>query len=155
MQDIFRCYPNRYEAVIAPLCEALDVLEEPDAKAAMIWIVGEYAERIDNAEDMLALLLDTFLDEPVAVQLQLLTATVKLFLKKPGAPGVQKMISSVLTAATQQTDNPDLRDRAYMYWRLLSAMPEVRRLVSCFATLQLCIDRSISIGGASAWNASM
>jgi hypothetical protein len=92
----------------------------------MIWIVGEYAERIDNAEDMLTLLLDTFLDEPVPVQLQLLTATVKLFLKKPGAAGVQKMISSVLTAATKQTDNPDLRDRAYMYWRLLSAMPDVR-----------------------------
>jgi vesicle coat complex subunit len=78
LQDIFRCYPNRYEAAIGPLCEALDVLEEPDAKAAMVWIVGEYAERIDNAEDMLTLLLDTFLDEPVPVQLQLLTATVKL-----------------------------------------------------------------------------
>lgn len=134
VQDIFRCYPNRYEAAIAPLCEALDVLEEPDAKAAMIWIVGEYAERIDNADELLNLLLDTFLDEPVAVQLQLLTATVKLFLKKPAAGDAQKMISSVLTAATQQTDNPDLRDRAYMYWRLLSAMPEVRtglRHVQC------------------------
>lgn len=125
MQDIFRCYPNRYEAVIADLCESLAVLEEPDSKAAMIWIVGEYAERIDNADELLTFLLDNFLDEPVPVQLQLLTATVKLFLKKPAAEGAQTMISSVLTAATQQTDNPDLRDRAYMYWRMLSAMPEV------------------------------
>jgi AP-1 complex subunit beta-1 len=103
----------------------MEVLEEPDAKAAMVWIIGEYAERIDNADELLGYLLDNFLDEPVAVQLQLLTAAVKLFLKKPGQQDAQTMISTVLTAATQQTDNPDLRDRAYLYWRLLSAMPEV------------------------------
>jgi AP-1 complex subunit beta-1 len=31
----------------------------------------------------------------------------------------------VLNNATQETDNPDLRDRAYVYWRLLSTDPEV------------------------------
>lgn len=124
IKDIFRRYPNSYESVIVELCAALEVLEEPDAKAAMVWIIGEYAERIDNADELLGYLLDNFLDEPVAVQLQLLTAAVKLFLKKPGQPDAQAMISTVLTAATQQTDNPDLRDRAYLYWRLLSAMPE-------------------------------
>lgn len=35
----------RYEIIISDLCENLDSLDEPDAKAAMIWIVGEYAER--------------------------------------------------------------------------------------------------------------
>jgi vesicle coat complex subunit len=58
------------------------------------------------------------------VQLQLLTATVKLFLKKP-TDSVQRMIQLVLSAATNETDNPDLRDRAYVYWRLLSTDPEV------------------------------
>ncbi len=58
------------------------------------------------------------------VQLQLLTATVKLFLKKP-TERAQSMISAVLSCATSETDNPDLRDRAYIYWRLLSTDPEV------------------------------
>ena len=49
------------------------------------------------------------------VQLQLVTATVKLFLKKP-TERPQQMIQLVLTYATQETDNPDLRDRAYIYW---------------------------------------
>ncbi len=31
----------------------------------------------------------------------------------------------MLTYATQETDNPDLRDRAYIYWRLLSTDPGV------------------------------
>jgi hypothetical protein len=35
------------------------------------------------------------------------------------------MIQLVLSAATTETDNPDLRDRAYVYWRLLSTDPEV------------------------------
>ncbi len=58
------------------------------------------------------------------VQLQLLTATVKLFLKRP-TESAQQMAQLVLSAATSETDNPDLRDRAYVYWRLLSTDPEV------------------------------
>ena len=54
------------------------------------------------------------------VQLQLVTATVKLFLKKP-TERPQQMIQLVLTYATQETDNPDLRDRAYVYWCVASA----------------------------------
>lgn len=33
----------------------------------------------------------------------------------------------VLNAATQESDNPDLRDRAYVYWRLLSSDPEAAK----------------------------
>ena len=50
---------------------------------------------------------------------------MKLFLKKP-TESAQKMISLVLSCATNETDNPDLRDRAFIYWRLLSTDPEVR-----------------------------
>ena len=44
-----RRYPNRYESIIGTLCDSLESLDEPEAKASMIWIIGEYAERIDNA----------------------------------------------------------------------------------------------------------
>jgi vesicle coat complex subunit len=82
IKDIFRKYPNKYESIIATLCENLDSLDEPEARASMIWIVGEYAERIDNADELLEGFLDGFKDENNLVQLQLLTAIVKLFLKK-------------------------------------------------------------------------
>ncbi|EXB37319.1 Beta-adaptin-like protein C [Morus notabilis] len=123
IKDIFRRYPNTYESIIATLCESLDTLDEPEAKASMIWIIGEYAERIDNADELLESFLESFPEEPAQVQLQLLTATVKLFLKKP-TEGPQQMIQVVLNNATVETDNPDLRDRAYIYWRLLSTDPE-------------------------------
>ncbi|CAH1415502.1 unnamed protein product [Lactuca virosa] len=37
------------------------------------------------------------------------------------------MIQVVLNNATLETDNPDLRDRAYIYWRLLSTDPEAAK----------------------------
>lgn len=126
IKDIFRRYPNTYESIIATLCESLDTLDEPEAKASMIWIIGEYAERIDNADELLESFLESFPEEPPQVQLQLLTATVKLFLKKP-TEGPQQMIQAVLNNATVETDNPDLRDRAYIYWRLLSTDPEAAK----------------------------
>ncbi|KAL2347939.1 hypothetical protein Fmac_001939 [Flemingia macrophylla] len=126
IKDIFRRYPNTYESIIATLCESLDTLDEPEAKASMIWIIGEYAERIDNADELLESFLESFPEEPAQVQLQLLTATVKLFLKKP-TEGPQQMIQVVLNSATVETDNPDLRDRAYIYWRLLSTDPEAAK----------------------------
>ncbi|KXZ48196.1 hypothetical protein GPECTOR_29g103 [Gonium pectorale] len=126
IKDIFRRYPNQYESIIATLCDNLDSLDEPEAKSSMVWIIGEYAERIDNADELLEAFLETFPEETSMVQLQLLTATVKLFLKKP-TESAQKMISAVLSCATNDTDNPDLRDRAYIYWRLLSTDPEAAK----------------------------
>jgi len=127
IKDIFRKYPNRYESIIATLCANLESLDEPEAKASMIWIIGEYAERIDNADELLASFLENFKDENTQVQLQLLTAIVKLFLKRP--TDTQGMVQTVLNLATQESDNPDLRDRGFIYWRLLSTDPEAAKAV--------------------------
>ncbi|KAJ8312347.1 hypothetical protein KUTeg_009720 [Tegillarca granosa] len=127
IKDIFRKYPNKYESIIATLCENLDTLDEPEARASMIWIIGEYAERIDNADELLESFLDGFQDENAQVQLQLLTAIVKLFLKRP--TDTQELVQQVLSLATQDSDNPDLRDRGYIYWRLLSTDPAAAKEV--------------------------
>ena len=122
IRDIFRRYPNKYESIIGTLCQNLDTLDEPEAKSAMIWIIGEYADRIDNSDELLETFLDGFDDEPDNVQLALLTATVKLFLQRPGE--TKDLVKDILNTVTQNCDNPDIRDRGYIYWRLLSADPE-------------------------------
>jgi AP-1 complex subunit beta-1 len=62
------------------------------------------------------------------VQLQILTAVVKLFLKTAQNPAKrdesQQLLQTVLKNATSENDNPDIRDRAYIYWRLLSINPD-------------------------------
>ena len=127
IRNIFRKYPNRYESIISILCQNLDSLDEPEAKSAMIWIIGQYADRIENSDVILDDFLYTFADEPVEVQLALLTATVKLFIQRP-VKG-QELVPKVLKWATEETDNPDLRDRGFMYWRLLSTDPETAKLI--------------------------
>lgn len=119
IRNIFRKYPNQYESIIGTLCEHLDSLDEPEAKAAMVWVIGQYADRIENSDALLEDFLYSFAEEPVEVQLALLTATVKLFIQRPTKG--QELVPKVLKWATEETDNPDLRDRAYMYWRLLSS----------------------------------
>lgn len=67
IKDIFRRYPGKYEGVIPTLCEHLDVLDEPEAKSAMIWIIGQFANRIENADDLMDDLTYNFLEEPTEV----------------------------------------------------------------------------------------
>ncbi|WVQ98872.1 hypothetical protein IAU59_006003 [Kwoniella sp. CBS 9459] len=125
IKDIFRRYPNQYESIIGTLCENLDVLDEPEAKSAMIWIVGQYADRIENSDELLEDFAFTFREEPAEVQLALLTAVVKLFIRRPTA--AQELLPKVLKLATEEAENPDLRDRGFMYWRLLTSNPTAAR----------------------------
>ncbi|KAI3610818.1 ap-2 complex subunit beta [Moniliophthora roreri] len=94
IKDIFRRYPGKYEGIIPTLCENLDALDEPEAKASM-------------------------------VQLSLLTATVKLFIYKSKSEKAKELVHKVLKWATEEIDNPDIRDRGFMYWRMLAINPTV------------------------------
>jgi AP-1 complex subunit beta-1 len=67
------------------------------------------------------------LEDPDSVKLSLLTAAVKLYLKKPDEG--ETIIQRVLKLATEEADNPDLRDRAYIYWRMLSSQPQRTKFV--------------------------
>lgn len=127
IRDLFRKYPNRYEMIIKDLFEGLESLDDPEAKAAMIWIVGEYAERIDDAAAQLSQFAANFGDEPASVQLQILTSAVKLFLKKSDEG--EEILTSLLKTATEDCTNPDIRNRAFVYWRLLSIDPELAKRV--------------------------
>lgn len=51
-----------------------------------------------------------------------------LFLKKPS--NNQELVQKVLQQATANSDNPDIRDRAYIYWRLLSGDLDVAKVCS-------------------------
>lgn len=67
IKDILRKYPHRYENVIPMLAENLDVLDDPSARASLIWMIGEYAEKITNVSELLETFLDGFKDEPTSV----------------------------------------------------------------------------------------
>jgi len=41
------------------------------------------------------------------------------------------MIQNILKLATEQVSNPDIKDRAYIYWRMLSTSPTKTLEVVC------------------------
>ncbi|OJZ86616.1 hypothetical protein ASPFODRAFT_134734 [Aspergillus luchuensis CBS 106.47] len=127
IRNIFRKYPNQYENIIGNVIQNIDELDEPEAKAAIVWIIGQYADRIENSDGLLQDYLATFHDETVEVQLALLTATVKFFIQRPTKG--QQLVPQVLKWCTEETDDPDLRDRGYMYWRLLSTDPKTAKQI--------------------------
>ena len=81
MKDIFRQYPNRFESIIKDLCGHLKSLDNAEARASMVWIIGEYGERIENSLELMLGFADNFQDEPKQVQMAILTSAVKLYLK--------------------------------------------------------------------------
>jgi len=135
IKDILRKYKG-YEGIIPTLCKSIDDLSEPEARASLVWIVGEYAEKISDATSILSNFLDAFKYEDTQVQLQLLTATVKLFLKKPNE--AQSLLHRMFHTATTDCDNPDMRDRAFVYWRLLSKSPEIAKVSQGMHDLLTC-----------------
>lgn len=46
---------------------------------------------------------------------------MKLFIRKPET--AKDLVTKTLKVATEEVDNPDLRDRGFMYWRLLAVNP--------------------------------
>lgn len=68
IKDILRKYPG-YEGVIPLLCKHIDELDEPEARASLIWIVGEYAEKISNADEILEGFVEGFMEEFTQVRL--------------------------------------------------------------------------------------
>lgn len=122
--DVFRRYPGKYEGIIANINASLSdkSLDDHRAKAAMVWILGEYADNIGNAGELLdALFLDDFIDESPDVQLAILTAVVKYYLI---ADDGDEMLRKVIKLATTKVDNPDIRDRAFQYYWLVSEAPD-------------------------------
>jgi vesicle coat complex subunit len=110
----------------------------------MIWIIGQYSDRIENADTLLEQFLETFRDDPSEVQLALLTAIVKLFIKRPSAG--QDLVPRVLRWATEDVDNPDVRDRGFIYWRLLSTDPVAAKVSLDGSWRMYRLPNALSIG---------
>lgn len=128
--DILRKFPGAFESIISKVCCSLERLKEPRSKAAGIWILGEYCQIIENVDVLLDPFLDNFHDEPPNVQLQLLSALVKVYLNNPTES--QDQLQFILNEATKDKNAPDVVNHALIYWRLLSTNQEIAKNVVLF-----------------------
>lgn len=122
MKDLLRKYPDKRHDVLPVLGRIIAAVEQPAAKAAVVWMLGEFGQDLRRAPYVLEKLIDDFNDEASSsVLLELLAATMKLFFKCP--PEMQSMLGRLLGSAINESNHQDVRDRALLYYRLLEQQP--------------------------------
>lgn len=95
-----------------------DGVADEEAKVSLVWMLGEFCDFVEQGPAVLQTYIDSLLAQEVAVQLAVLSAVVKVFLRNP--MGMEGTLNAVLETLTSRSPNPDVRDRAFSYWRLLS-----------------------------------
>ncbi|XP_019417005.1 PREDICTED: beta-adaptin-like protein A [Lupinus angustifolius] len=143
VKDLLRKYPQWSQDCIAVVGNISSKnVHEPKAKAALIWMLGEYSQDMQDAPYVLESLIENWDEEHSAeVRLHLLTAVMKCFFKRP--PETQKALGAALAAGIADF-HQDVHDRALFYYRLLKCKVSVaesvvnppKQAVSVFADTQ-------------------
>lgn len=143
VKDLLRKYPQWSHDCIAVIGNiSSNNVQEPKAKAALIWMLGEYAQDMQDAPYALEGLIEDWEDEnSPEVRLHLLTAVMKCFFRRP--PETQKALGAALAAGLADM-HQDVHDRALFYYRLLqhnvsvanSVVNPPKQAVSVFADTQ-------------------
>ncbi|KAJ1396387.1 TBP domain superfamily [Sesbania bispinosa] len=143
VKDLLRKYPQWSQDCIAVVGNISSKnVQEPKAKAALIWMLGEYSQDMHDAPYVLESLIENWDEEHSAeVRLHLLTAAMKCFFKRP--PETQKALGAALAAGLADF-HQDVHDRALFYYRLLqynvsvaeSVVNPPKQAVSVFADTQ-------------------
>ncbi|CAN1218677.1 Beta-adaptin-like protein A [Linum perenne] len=117
VKDLVRKYPQWSHDCIAVVGNISSKnVQEPKAKAALIWMLGEYAQDMDDAPYVLESLAENWEEDSPEVRLHLLTAVMKCFFRRP--PETQKALGIALAAGLADF-HQDVHDRALFYYRLL------------------------------------
>ncbi|KAL1830597.1 hypothetical protein ACET3Z_000248 [Daucus carota] len=143
VKDLLRKYPQWSHDCIAVVGNISSKnIQEPKAKAALIWMLGEYAQDMQDAPYVLESLVEKWEDECSAeVRLHLLTSVMKCFFRRP--PETQQVLRAALAAGIADF-HQDVHDRALFYYRLLQHNVSVaegvvnppKQAVSVFADTQ-------------------
>ncbi|KAL4318792.1 hypothetical protein GQ457_18G013440 [Hibiscus cannabinus] len=118
VKDLLRKYPQWSHDCIAVVGNISSKnVQEPKAKAALIWMLGEYSQDMQDAPYILESLVENWDEEHSAeVRLHLLTAVMKCFFKRP--PETQSALGAALAAGVADF-HQDVHDRALFYYRIL------------------------------------
>ena len=119
MQDMLRKHPENAEEVMEYVPRILRKTEDPNGRAACLWLIGTFPNFCADAPYIVEPLIDDIEQvTDVNVRLELLTTSVKLFFLR--APEMQAMLGRLFKALSEDNSSPDVSDRLHMYYRLLA-----------------------------------
>ncbi|PJF18848.1 AP complex subunit beta [Paramicrosporidium saccamoebae] len=121
LHSMLRRFPDAGLDLVTVLLANLDVYDEDEARAAIVWILGQYGPMLDNTVELLSGFIDNFALEPTLVQSELLTTCLKLFIADHTV--YRESLQSVISKGLAGIENANLRERSIMYGRVLDADP--------------------------------
>ena len=134
MRDLLRKYekedkPKQLLKVIDE--KFIEKIRLPESKAAILYIIGEYCKKIKKSTEYIDLFFNDFSTLNEVVQVQILNAGVKNFLKKSNDKNAEELAIKILQKCVDESINADVRDRGYFYWRLLETDPDLAKEMIC------------------------
>ena len=127
-RDLMRKYKGRALELINKLSiELINSLSDQNAKSAALYILGDFCTMIPKSTEMITYFVNNFsnVEYSSKVRLQILNAGVKNFVNKPDES--EEIVKLCLQKGADESENPDIRDRAYIYWRLLEVDPDIAK----------------------------
>ncbi|XP_077368092.1 AP-4 complex subunit beta-1 isoform X2 [Festucalex cinctus] len=118
MRDLVWVCPQCSETVCSALDGCEEILHDSQGKLALLWLLGTYGDRVSSAPYTLEVFIDRVRSETSpAVKMELLTATLRLFLCRPAE--TQDMLGRLLHDIIEEETDLCVRDQALLYYRLL------------------------------------
>ncbi len=113
--------PSTLSNIVILIAGNYNRIMENDSRKALLSILPYFADVLKSTQDIITHFADSFLELDTEVQLAVLTATVRVFISEPVK--YKEQVYSLLKSAAELIEVPDIRDRAFFYWRLLDISP--------------------------------
>ncbi|XP_077406571.1 AP-4 complex subunit beta-1 [Vanacampus margaritifer] len=128
MRDLVWVCPQCSETVCSAIEGCEDILQDSQGKQALLWLLGTYGDKVSSAPYTLEVFIDRVRCETSpAVKMELLTATLRLFLCRPAE--TQDMLGRLLHYSIEEETDMCVRDQAQLYYRLLQCgIDETRKV---------------------------
>ena len=128
IKKLLQTQSSEHQEIISQMAKLLDFITVAAARAAIIWLIGEYNHRVPTiAPDVLRKVAKSFSDEANIVKLQALNLAVKLYLTN--ATQTSLLCQYVFNLA-KYDQNYDVRDRARFLRRFIFPEGEKETILS-------------------------
>uniref|UniRef100_A0A3P9MMX6 AP complex subunit beta n=1 Tax=Oryzias latipes TaxID=8090 RepID=A0A3P9MMX6_ORYLA len=128
LRDLVWVCPQCSDTVCSALEGCEETLQDSQGRQALLWLLGVYGDGVSSAPYTLEAFIDGVRSEvSLGVKMELLTATMRLFLTRPAE--TQDMLGRLLHYCIEEETDMCVRDLGLLYYHLLKCGVEETRNV--------------------------
>ncbi|XP_019373794.1 PREDICTED: AP-3 complex subunit beta-1 [Gavialis gangeticus] len=117
IKKLLQTQPAHHSEIIKHMAKLLDGITVPVARASILWLIGEYCERVPRiAPDVLRKMAKSFTNEDDLVKLQILNVGAKLYLTNSKQT---KLLTQYVLNLGKYDQSYDIRDRTRFIRQLI------------------------------------